>query len=58
MTAVGLAVGYAAYWAVRLLFRLSSVPLFLKVVVALALVGLLLMILGLIREKVRQGKEV
>jgi len=46
------------YWVVRLLFQMSSVPFFLKVVVSLALVGLFLMILGLIRDKVRQGKEV
>ncbi len=58
MTAVGLAAGYAAYWVVRLLFQMSSVPFFLKVVVSLALVGLFLMILGLIKDKVRQGKEV
>ncbi len=58
ISALGLLAGYAAYWAVRLLFGIAGIPLFLKAVIALALLGLLLVLLGLLRERLRQGKEV
>ncbi len=58
IAALALLAGYAAYWILRLLFGVAGVPLFLKAVIALALLGLLLVILGLLRERLRQGKEV
>jgi len=58
ISALALLTGYAVYWAVRLLFGIAGIPLFLKVVIALALFGLLLVILGLLRERLREGREV
>ncbi|HDC92233.1 hypothetical protein J7K76_06730 [Candidatus Bipolaricaulota bacterium] len=58
VSALAVVVGYGVYWAVRLLLGLPGIPLFLKVAIALALVGLVLVIAGLVREKSRQGKEV
>ncbi len=58
VSALAVVVGYGVYWVVRIIFGLPGIPLFLKVAIASALVGLVLVITGLIREKTRQGKEV
>ncbi len=58
LLALGVIVGYGVFWALRLLFVFPGIPFFLKVAGASALVGLILVLAGLIREKTRQGKEV
>ena len=57
ISALALFVGYVGYWVLKLIFGIVAIPLFLKVIIALVLAGLVLVIAGLVWERVREEKE-
>ncbi|MGC9529991.1 MAG: hypothetical protein ACP5G2_05155 [Candidatus Bipolaricaulaceae bacterium] len=49
--------GYGGYRLVRLAWRAQAIEPFLKWIIALAAVGLLLTVVGLIWERAKQGRR-
>ena len=49
--------GYIAYQIIRLILLAPGIGIFFKVVIMIGVAGLILILIGLIREKRKEGKD-